>query len=247
MYLNVVLRGGTENAPNKAAPQEFLSWAEKDLGMGSKRGRGNALSNIKKALDSRLDEMIGKTHLRFTKDWVPRRIGIREKLKIVGKLGVSYGAIVSLINSLRNKYEHEYAIPELHHVAGFLDAAQLWIEKSYMAYDFDSLAFINLPLTGLGSASSSGGIIINRASFRKPTQVVLCFFNPERALLNIHPDGTIKSVGYNSFAWEEMLNLEAPHIRRCHSVDDKTSLSQATQTDLLERYKLWLKTSLAAG
>src|SRR6266404_1259132 len=75
----------TESGPDKVAPREFLDWAEKDLGMNSKRGRGNALSNIKKALDSRLDEIIGKTHLRFTGDWVPRRIDIREKLKIVGK------------------------------------------------------------------------------------------------------------------------------------------------------------------
>jgi len=210
--------------------------------MNSKRGRGNALSNIKKALDARLDEIIEKTHLRFTKDWEPRRIDIKEKLKIVGRLGVRYGAIVGLINSIRNKYEHEYLIPAHHHLAGFLDAAQLWIEKSYVAYSFDTLAFINLPLTGLDRAAGPAGVGITGARFSKPTEV-LCFCNTEKALLKIHSDGSIKKVGFKSFDREEMLELEAPHIRRCHADEMRISLSQASLSDLLERYKIWLKTA----
>ena len=65
--------------------EKFLAWAKTDLKGSEKRARGNALSNIKKAIHSRIDEIINSTHIVYAKDWDPR-IGTVDKLEILKKL-----------------------------------------------------------------------------------------------------------------------------------------------------------------
>ncbi len=50
---------------NQIETNEFLAWAKSDIKAGEKRGRGNALGNIKKAIHSRIDEIIASTPLVF--------------------------------------------------------------------------------------------------------------------------------------------------------------------------------------
>jgi hypothetical protein len=114
VLLSVVGLFEEESPPSeKTRPSEFLSWAELDLQGTDKRSRGNALSNIKKALHSRLDEIICKTHVRFTRDWDPKRVTTPQKLEIIRALDIKHEAVIDLITSIRNQYEHDYIVPEV--------------------------------------------------------------------------------------------------------------------------------------
>src|SRR6266566_9261738 len=109
--------------PGRVKPQEFLAWAERDLSSGDERGRGNALGNVKKALHSRVDEIIAKTHVRFTSDWDLKRVTTERKLDVIRQLGIQHEAIVDVMTSARNEYEHDYIVPTARIVRAHLHAA----------------------------------------------------------------------------------------------------------------------------
>ncbi|MHB0955677.1 MAG: hypothetical protein ACYC0X_04785 [Pirellulaceae bacterium] len=173
-YLYPVI-GLYEPNPNhsaKVAPKEFLSWAENDLKSYDKRARRNALSNIKKALHARLDEIISWTHIRFSSDWDPPYVTTDQKLNVIRQLGIKHEAIVALITAIRNDYEHGYIVPPLNVVKAYLGTCELWLEKTYDIYDFHSVAFANLPMTGITSGARKGnGSVVSKAEFYEPTKV----------------------------------------------------------------------------
>jgi len=105
------LRTGT-NKSSIIGPSDFLSWAKSDLKGGDKRSIGNALSNIKKAIHSRIDEIIGLTHVAYAKDW-KYLISTEDKLAILKTIGIGYRSIVSIITKIRNDYEHKYILPTI--------------------------------------------------------------------------------------------------------------------------------------
>jgi hypothetical protein len=151
IYEIVGLTEAESNPPGRVKPGQFLTWAEKDLAGGDERGRGNALGNVKKALHSRVDEIIAKTHVRFTSDWHPKRVTTEQKLDVIRQLGMQHEAIIDVMTSDRNDYEHHYIVPSAQVVRAHLHAAQLWMEKSYAAYEFLPLGFGGLPLLGIAT------------------------------------------------------------------------------------------------
>lgn len=102
---------------NQVKPMEFLQWAKSDLNGGDKRSRGNALGNIKKAIHSRIDEIINKT------------ITTEKKLKILKDLGIGRGDIANIITEHRNTYEHQYILPPLSTIRAYRDIAELWLNE----------------------------------------------------------------------------------------------------------------------
>ena len=90
--------------------QEFLSWAKSDLKGGDRRAMGNALSNIKKSIHSRIDEILSLSHLSFGKDWNSRAT-TDEKIALLKKLNIEHTSIVKIITKIRNTYEHQYILP----------------------------------------------------------------------------------------------------------------------------------------
>ena len=226
----------------RVKPQEFVTWAEKDLAAGDTRGRGNALGNVKKALHSRVDEIIAKTHVRFTNDWDPRRVTTERKLDVIRQLGIQHEAIVDVMTSARNEYEHDYVVPTARVVRAHLHAAQLWLEKSYTAYEFYPIGFAGLPLRGIGAgAKRPNGSALDRVRFGEP-QPVLFFWNSKKQLLTVKRDGVEECRDFKSFDTKEMLQLEAPYIRRMLAGGRRhTALNEASLRDILECYRRWVK------
>jgi hypothetical protein len=229
------------NLSARIRPQEFLTWAEKDLSPGDARGRGNALGNVKKALHSRVDDIIAKTHVRFTNDWDPKRVTTEQKLDIIRQLGIQHEAIVDVMTSARNEYEHAYIVPTARVVRAHLHAAQLWLEKSYAAYEFHPLGFAGIPLSGIGTGPRRpDGSVLGTVRFGEP-QPVLFFWNSKKQFLRINPDGIEECRDFKSFDTKEMLRLEAPCIRRIFTQGMGAAFNEASLTDLLERYRRWVK------
>ncbi len=115
---------------NQIAPKEFLLWAKRDFKGGTKRSLGNTLGNIKKALHSRIDEIILSTHITYAKDWDWKKVNTKTKLSILKKLGIAYTSIAKEITDIRNKYEHQYILPPKDVIETRYDTAELWMNNS---------------------------------------------------------------------------------------------------------------------
>lgn len=121
-------------------PREFLSFARQDLEEESERGRINALSNAKRAIECRVDEFLTLSNLRFFSSL--HRWGLRYKMEVLKTFGVSApDVLMNYIVSRRNLLEHEYTRPkspeETKYVADiaelFLSATDKYIENGYIS------------------------------------------------------------------------------------------------------------------
>ncbi len=126
--------------------QEFLSWAKSDLKGGDRRAMGNALSNIKKSIHSRIDEIISLSHLSFSNDWNSRAT-TDEKIALLKKLNIEHTSIVKIITKIRNTYEHQYVLPsDLTDIRAYYETTELWLNHSKTNLIRSRLGLINLPV-----------------------------------------------------------------------------------------------------
>ena len=132
----------TRMKDNSIKPVDYLSFAKDDLIKGNTRALVNALSNIKRAIDSQLDiilELYGILKLSTKEKWVFPR-----KIEVIHKLGIVSPNILNRINRKRVALEHFHKKPEKEQVTEFLDIAELFIElfkhRSYrceLVIDYD--------------------------------------------------------------------------------------------------------------
>ena len=126
--------------------QEFLSWAKSDLKGGDRRAMGNALSNIKKSIHSRIDEILSLSHISFSNDWNSRTT-TDEKIALLKKLNIEHNSIVKIITKIRNTYEHQYILPsDLTDIRAYYETTELWLNHSKENLIRSRLGLINLPV-----------------------------------------------------------------------------------------------------
>jgi hypothetical protein len=53
-------------------PSEFLDWVKLNVKAGGRRGIANALTNTKRALHARMDEILYSVRIRYANDWSQR-------------------------------------------------------------------------------------------------------------------------------------------------------------------------------
>jgi len=118
---------------------EFLSFARQDLEEESEKGRINALSNAKRAIGCRADEILILSNLKSFSS--KHRWGLPYKMLVLKTFGVSApDVLMSYIASKRNLLEHEYTRPknleETRYLADitelFLSATDKYIENGYI-------------------------------------------------------------------------------------------------------------------
>ncbi len=105
--------------------EDFIKFVEADLKNTDRRTLVNALGNIKRSIDCRLDSLLflfGYYKKIKKENWsFPRKIKLLEDLQIITP------RILSKINTKRNKLEHEYKVPNQEEVQDALDIANLFI------------------------------------------------------------------------------------------------------------------------
>lgn len=122
--------------------KKFLSFLKEDLKINSDRARVNALSNAKRCIQCRTDELLSLFNLEsfaFGQPW-KRPWSQRYKLMVLQKFGITAPDILSRrITSKRNILEHQYIIPdekEIQDVEGivelFLGASDPFVEQGYI-------------------------------------------------------------------------------------------------------------------
>lgn len=121
------------------SPHEFLSYCRQDLNDNSDRGRTNALSNAKRAIECRTDEILKFLYLKHISS--KHRWGLPYKLEVLKTFGITApNVLINYISSKRNILEHEYVKPktveEIQYIADitelFLSASDSIVKSGYL-------------------------------------------------------------------------------------------------------------------
>ena len=121
-------------------PKFFLNSARDDLKDGSLRGRINALTNAKRAIDCQtdtflsaigyspkgLEKQLGKTVIEGLRTFA-NSVGHPLKFLVLESLGIVTPAIVTRVRDIRHLLEHQYKKPSINAVNDAIDIAALYV------------------------------------------------------------------------------------------------------------------------
>jgi len=216
---------------NQIEPNEFLAWAKSDINAGGKRGRGNALGNIKKAIHSRIDEIIASTHLVFARNWYWRKLYTEDKLSILRKIGVGRTAIAKIITDNRNTYEHRYILPSFDEIRAYCDIVDLWLEDSYRNNNFGRIGIFDLPVYEV----VKDGEVIKKIILSDEYKDIIYFWDYKRSLFKTSKDRSLDTTALKDLAWKDILNLEKGLIKSLR----KKEIHYLPQSDLTKVFKMY--------
>ena len=101
------------------SPRDYLAFAEEELNKNTSVSLINCVAHLKRALDCQLDSFFHVFNLfnLFKK----RNLKIEKKLQFIGAIGYLNSRSLIRLNSIRNKMEHHYAIPEIEDIEVYFD------------------------------------------------------------------------------------------------------------------------------
>lgn len=120
--------------PFDLSPGQFLDFAAHDLEAGdSLRARVNAMGNIKRAVDCRIDTIL----LFWGLKRIQERMEFSTKVFLLKEMGIVTTNLLDQLNTFRNKVEHQYLEPDVKEVNTYRDAATLFLgyTKSFLKED----------------------------------------------------------------------------------------------------------------
>ena len=223
----------------RISPKEFLEWAKKDLKEKDKHAIGNSLGNIKKAIHCRIDEIIERCHIKYTKDWNPKA-DTSKKLEALELLGITTShSIVKLLTEIRNIYEHQYLLVTHDKVSAYYDIAEMWIENSYNKFSFNRIA-----ITGFKDTDIKEFKVNVNSEKRKITYEIEKIDNFDYIWLSkkeIHEfkNGKFNIIKMDSIDWKKMAKYEASKIK--FNSNTKITEHLLTASELTSIYKKALK------
>ena len=110
--------------PFEISSEKFLQYAECDISSKYEHSLVNALSNIKRAIDCRIETLLfvfGVFEKSKKENW-----SFPSKVEFLAAVGIVSPRILKRINQKRNLLEHEYKIPAKEDVEDALDVAVLF-------------------------------------------------------------------------------------------------------------------------
>jgi hypothetical protein len=142
------------------APRDFLNFAVEDsAGLDNEKNLVNCLGNCKRAIDAQVDRLLGGLGffpLAKRQGW-----SIPKKLDFVFESGLVAPRILKNVNKLRNRLEHDHALPSRQQVEDALDVATLFVSYAELVripsmnwtlsgglsvrYDYEDMVFSFFP------------------------------------------------------------------------------------------------------
>ena len=102
-------------------PFDYLDFAEQELGKGSTVSKVTCVNHLKRAMDCELDTFLHVLNLTKLKLKVPR------KLELIAKMGIFNSRLLMKLNQIRNKIEHEYAVPKEEDLEVYFELVQAFV------------------------------------------------------------------------------------------------------------------------
>ena len=220
----------------KIKPDEFLSWAKKDIGGGGRRSIANALTNAKRAIHSRIDEIITTLRVSYASDW-PKNATTDVKLKLLKQIKMPVTSIAKVLTARRNDLEHSYLLPSQDQVRADVETVELWLDKS-KAYLKPSVLLIGLSVDSIGnSANVDTKKQKFSVTFSNPKQITF-FWDSKRVIVTLSKSGSSSQRGYSDLSWKEMVDIQKNAYL---SSDSKYIVpSGYVATKLFRAYEKWL-------
>ncbi|XZW59374.1 hypothetical protein ACT40J_09630 [Acinetobacter baumannii] len=122
-------------------PEDYLSFAKKDLKQRDERGLINALSNAKRAIDCLIENTLKNFDINIKKlpkvalNFCEEVLNEEDKqispfsLRLFCALGLSPSILISEVRSLRNRVEHEFSNPQKKDVLRACEVAELLVNN----------------------------------------------------------------------------------------------------------------------
>ncbi len=111
--------------PFELKPKDFIQFAKNELKLEDDENLINSLSNIKRAIDCRSEELLyifGYYKKSKKENW-----GFPKKTEFLERIGVVAPKILKKINRKRNELEHKFKKPTIEEVEDFYDIANLFL------------------------------------------------------------------------------------------------------------------------
>ena len=114
-----------KDTPFTITAEQFRDFAIEDLKKDTVHSRVNAIGNVKRAIECRIDQLLYCLclHVKSEKE----KWNFPHKLQILAELGILAPRILHRINHKRNLLEHQYTEPTKDAVEDALDVAVLFI------------------------------------------------------------------------------------------------------------------------
>ncbi|GGE00262.1 hypothetical protein [Paenibacillus nasutitermitis] len=91
--------------------RDYLKFAENQLQIGTIESLINCISNLKRAVDCQIDIFFYTLGLNVVLK--KRNLKFEKKLEFLGAIGIFSPKSLAKLNTIRNKMEHEYSIPQI--------------------------------------------------------------------------------------------------------------------------------------
>lgn len=233
--VNVAVGGLWKGNRFRITPEQFMEWAVRDIEGGDRRAAVNALSNAKRAVHARIDEVLWALRIACANDW-PEQPRIEDKLRALKRIRIPTSALVKVLTERRNRLEHDYIPPTLDEVRSQVEAAELWLEKS-IAYPRSRIVLGGLPTTLFGTHHSTKaqkeGVHVE---FGAPARVVF-FWDARSRIVNMESDGSVVEVPFGHFGWKTLIDAQRPFI-----LDSSTHIvPRRLATRIFRAYERWVR------
>jgi hypothetical protein len=217
-------------------PDDFIEWAKKDIKGGNRRSIANALTNTKRAIHARIDEILYALRVQYANDW-PRSPRTSEKLKVLKRLSIPVTSIVEVLTNRRNELEHSYLLPSLKQVKADVETTELWIEKS-KSYLRPSVVLTGLSVNSIGcSASATTKTSTFKATFAEPNKVEF-YWDAKKEIVTLLQNGEKDRKNYSDFNWKDLVSIQ----KKLYLSDDNHQVvpSISVATKLYKAYENWV-------
>ena len=235
MSVNVYVWRKLGGSKSLISPDEFLKWAKQDIRGGGRRSIANALTNTKRAIHARIDEILYALRIQYTNNWpdIPKT---EDKLKAVERLEIQTTSIVKILTSRRNDLEHRYLLPSLEQVRADVETAEMWLDRSE-SYLRPSVVLIGLSVKSIDSGASA---VTRRntfnATFAEPHKVEF-YWDAKKEIVTLSKTGTTSRNNYGDLNWKEMIRRQKKlYLSNSNSLVFPVSVA----TKLYQAYKKWV-------
>ncbi len=208
--MSIYITMKTKSDKSRVTPDKFLTWAQQDIKGGGKRGIANALTNAKRALHARIDEILYSVRVRYANDWPkwPDKPSTSLKLKVLRRLNITTTAIAKVLTESRNDLEHAYKLPSQEQVQFYVQTARLWLNDS-KTYLHPPIVLAGLPIK---TCVPSPYVRTKKELTVGSTEKILFFCDAKRKLIILKSDGTQSETSYDKFKWKDMIKNQQTYF-----------------------------------
>jgi len=234
MSINVYVWRKLGGNKSLISPNEFLKWAKQDIRGGNPKNIANALSNTKRAIHARIDEILYALRIQYASDW-PRSPQTFDKLKAIKQLKIPGTSNIDLITNRRNDLEHSYLLTSLKQVRADVETADMWLDKS-KSYLRPSVVLIGLPVASIGCSVSAKKSTFS-AKFAKPDKIEF-YWDAKREIVTLSKSGTTNRKNYSDYSWKNLISIQKKAYLSNDNKQVAPSISIATT--LYKAYEGWV-------